>query len=157
MSTAIAIPRGLRRLVESFGQQAQAVTPERGGGEEEGDPGSLELLLAFSVFVFDQVTSAEEFIRLEAARKQQPFDPDTEQAVEDLYRVWFDATGKLRRTLESAPKDDRLPSAERFLECYREARGILTPDDDFFQGDRLNLLRDKAEEEYRGGLVEPMP
>lgn len=86
-----------------------------------------------------------------------PYSEASERPPEALYRLWL---GAAERVLERAETRTREGHAIKGLEEYRdnvrEARGVLTPDDDFFTSEELADLRDAAIEDHRAGLTEPM-
>lgn len=97
--------------------------------------------------IFNALCHSDEQSRLAGAHDDAPYDV--------AVRAWLNAAEAILPHLEDGDEVTDEQSS-RFKACVLEARGILTPDDQFFTGDALAELRDQAIDEHRAGQTEPM-
>jgi hypothetical protein len=112
---------------------------------------ALEELLALAVFTFERLARIDDEWHSEGY-KGRPYDPDVDAALSTIYQDWFEISQRTLRSLEEAEASgQKLEGAVEFRKCYREAQGMLTPDDKFFTDEALVRARDQAIDEHRRG------
>lgn len=89
---------------------------------------------------------------------RMPFNEDIDRQMRDLLRSWLELGEQLLpEVLRLEQKYGQVDGATRLRVSMAEAKGMLTPDVEFFGKDELAGIRDKAIEEHRNGLTEPLP
>jgi len=104
------------------------------------------------VGLFDTITKIDEDWRWQVLRHETPYEEAVAESIRKLYESWHEACAApvgMLPLFES--RFGRVENAEELLVRWREAQGILTPDEEFFTGDALAGLRDKATDEHRSG------
>jgi hypothetical protein len=84
--------------------------------------------------------------------------PDFHEKPRELLRLWLAVSLKVVPRGERLQKDynSKTDGLGELKEHIEEAKSILTPDDEFFDTDRLSQLRDEAIADHRSGLTEPL-
>jgi len=117
----------------------------------------LEDLVAKANFLFERIMDLDTEIQESSLSRQCEETTGFQRQVRDLVADWRNTC------LQMTPYLDRLAAeyggiegAAKLRENLSEARGILTDDREFFAGDELVHARDKAIDDFRAGLAEPM-
>jgi hypothetical protein len=104
--------------------------------------------LEFGINLFDSITKIDEDWRLRVLKHEFKYDPVTAKKILGLYETWLEPCAEIERiALFLEQTFGNLANAAEFQLRCREARGIVTPDEQFFVGDALVNLRDEAIEE----------
>ncbi len=115
----------------------------------------FEEFLRFGLTFFEFINHLDESWRHRVRRKIETYSPECHDIILELYRLWMRPCDKLIQVIERFEADGfDIEPKEVFLAACRECRGILTPDEDFFQGDQLDRLRNSATEELAAGTTE---
>lgn len=111
-----------------------------------------EDLIAKANFIFLRYLKLDHDIQQAILTSVIDYSEETEQEMWTLLRDWLDISRQL------IPQVDRLKQSygsvdgsEDLLRNVKEAEAMLTPDDEFFSGDKLVSLRDRAIEDHRSG------
>lgn len=116
---------------------------------------AFEDFLRFCIEAFDRIGRQDEGWRRLVLRGERSFSADEEKELLELYSLWERTCSKLLEPLSVVEKRGyTIECAARFRACVREAKGILTADEDFFDSDALAELRDRAIDDNRHGEVE---
>jgi hypothetical protein len=85
-------------------------------------------------------------------RGAMPYRADEERGIRDFYQLWLDRAIKIMKILTLLEGQGcRVGAADLFRANLDEARGILTPDAEFFDDDALTKRQEEAIEAHRGG------
>ena len=85
------------------------------------------------------------------------YDPAVDSKLRDVLRQWFEVSrGMLGAVDDFERESGTLEGTGAFRENVKEAGAILTPDDAYFDSDALVELRDRAIDDHRAGLTEPL-
>ncbi len=85
------------------------------------------------------------------------FDPRLDEWFDKILKVWQADSLALAAQVERIESlGDRVREAEQFRANVKQAQAMLTRDNEFFVGEKLEKLRDAAIEEHRAGLTESM-
>ena len=136
------------KLAESQAEQWQQ------DHEDARDCHVLEFLLRTSLRFLDEIGNLDNKNRLLVLQGEA--EAGAEELAAKLYQHWFKgATTILMPSLTAMEgKGYQVEGAVEFRTACREVKGILTPDAQFFDGERLVDLRDKAIEAHRRGETE---
>jgi hypothetical protein len=116
---------------------------------------AFEDLLRLCVETFERIGRHDEGWRSSVFRGELPYSYEEEENLLALYADWKDVCEHFLVPLSSfEARGYVIECAERFRSCIGEAHGISTPDAEFFVGDAMVDLRDKAIEDNRRGEVE---
>jgi len=116
-----------------------------------------EDLVQFANFIFGRILSLDSAIQMDVLSGKSTFDKELDDAIESLIRDWMTTFSPLLDSTKRVAQDyGNVDGAEAFRKNFREAEGILTPDEDFFVGDKLVALRDQALAEHRAGQTESL-
>ena len=108
--------------------------------------------LQSGIEIFDSITRFDEDRRLRVLKGQIPYDASTEQQIQGLYKDWLQPSALAATILEHYESlFGDVKHADEFRSRYSEAKGIVTPDNEFFSDDTLVELRDAAIDEHRRG------
>jgi hypothetical protein len=111
---------------------------------------------AYLVFVFERISHADEEIHAENLGDSSQEAADVLKALEELYAKWYATATECLQVIERAEAEGfEVDGSDAFRRYHREARGVLTPDEEFFQGDKLVELRDEAIDANQKEDVEP--
>jgi len=121
--------------------------------EDAGKCYVLEMMLRiWSTFV-SEINKLDNRSRLLALRGEGT--ASDEAVVTHLYQTWMQGAeiiAPLSSELEA--KGYQIEGSQDFRSAYREVKGILTADDEFFDSERLAEMRDKAIDAHRRGDTE---
>jgi hypothetical protein len=122
--------------------------------EDARDCQVLEFLLRTSLRFLDEIGNLDNKNRLLVLQGEA--EAGAEELAAKLYQHWFKgATTILMPSLTAMEgKGYQVEGAVEFRTACREVKGILTPDAQFFDGERLVDLPDKAIESHRRGETE---
>jgi hypothetical protein len=105
----------------------------------------FENWLAYGVFLFECITRVDERHREAAYANPDSYSEDFDREIRGLYEAWSKAIpDSLEQLAYLEKKGFLVEKADEYRRCCEEARGILTPDNEFFVGDKLVALRDAA-------------
>jgi hypothetical protein len=108
--------------------------------------------LEFGINFFDSLTKIDEDWRLRVLKHELEYDPVVADKILGLYKMFLADCTEIERMVSLLEQTfGNVVNAAEFRSRYREARGIVTPDEQFFVGDALVNLRDAAIEENRNG------
>jgi hypothetical protein len=117
-----------------------------------------EDLIAKANFLFDQILRQDVRLQRYILGEGGRDDSDPQDGLRRVLLDWMSAS------LRVVPYGERLQreyGGVEGLDVLREnlsqAKSMLTPDDEFFDPDRLSPLRDEAIDAHRLGLTEPLP
>jgi hypothetical protein len=80
------------------------------------------------------------------------YDQADDDELLGYFRDWLATAETIAKRLECAAAEEIPDEAAReFHDCLVEARGVLTPDSEFFTGEALDRLVDAALEAHRRG------
>ncbi len=112
----------------------------------------LEEVIAHGVYVFDRLSRFDEETQEDVFEGKLPFDTERDARIIALYEAWARVSRHHSETLAGLEKEGfEVEGSERFRQCYRDASGILTPDSEFFAGEKLVGIRDGAIDTHRAG------
>ncbi len=149
---ATACPEDLDALLTDFAGRVSSYD----GGVVPSDTAELGEILAFGVALAITIDMVDANWRLSVLSGGDTDDPDQEGEIRRYYREWFRGAGGVVMhlgRLEAGGASVRW--SDQFRRAYSEARGVLTPDDQFFAGDAMVRLRDEAIDAHRAGRTEP--
>ena len=112
----------------------------------------FELTLGVGVERFHLISKIDEMWNSAVACGTLAHDPTDEREITELYRQWLNVAENVAAELA----DYRLAGipfnrATEFSTCLENARGICTPDEQFFAGPNLEAMRDRAIDAYEAG------
>ncbi len=108
--------------------------------------------LAIAVFLAIDVIDMNRRAAVLAGR--EPFDPAEDDIIEGLYREWTDSAGHVAAMIDAAEADGfDVNFSEPFRRANREAQAMFVPDSQYFSGQALTDLRDRAIDDHRSGLT----
>ena len=108
--------------------------------------------LEFGINLFDSITKIDEDWRLRVLKHELEYDPAVANRILDVYKMLLEPCAEIERIIPLLEQRfGSVANAAEFRSRCREARGILTPDGQFFAGDALVSLCDAAIEENRKG------
>jgi hypothetical protein len=122
--------------------------------EDARDCHVLEFLLRTWLRLLEDIEDLDNKVRLLVLRGEA--EVNAEDAAADFYQHWFQAATKtlLPFLTHMEEKGYQVERAVEFRNAYREVQGILTPDGEFFSGEQVAGLRDKAIDAHRRGETE---
>lgn len=116
----------------------------------------FEILLQHGLFVYDLINQIDEAIRAASRKGMIEFTRDIQDSVSALYRWWLEPCDAVLQLLVRFERQGyEVDHASEFRSAVREVRGVLTPDDEFFQESDVAALRDAAIESFERGECEP--
>jgi hypothetical protein len=116
-----------------------------------------EDLIAKGNFLFTRILDLDTDIQESVLSGADEFDPDLDCKIHKILAEWLEVACEIEpHILRLRNQYGTVDGGDELKSHIREARGILTPDNDFFAGDKLAELRDRAIEDNRAGLTEPM-
>jgi hypothetical protein len=124
--------------------------------ESMRDRDGFPRILANSLAMFRLVTQLDEAWYAEVARGSIAYMYADETEIAGYYQDWLVAAREIDAELtQFQGAGVSFEDAATFRRCLTEARGVLTPDSEFFGGQALAKLRDDAINWHRrGGSVE---
>ena len=149
-------PVDLSAAESTVARFAAAAEPWRSVTDLAAINGEFDAFLASAIALFDEVSAVDAEWHTAMFGGEIPWDEAEWGRVRNLYRDWAEAGRGLLPTLAALEADGRdVVGAVLFRENLNEVKGIMTPDDEFFVGDKLIELRDRAiDADLRGETVE---
>ena len=116
----------------------------------------FENWLALGVFLFERITRTDERHREITYANPDAYSAELDREIRGLYEVWSRAIpASLDRLADLESRGFRVEKVDEYRRCCEEAVGILTPDNEFFVGDKFVALRDEAIDSHlAGGTLE---
>ncbi|WP_145257525.1 hypothetical protein [Planctomycetes bacterium Pan216] len=112
----------------------------------------LEDFLFEGVYIFKMVNDFDMYYRERVITGKEEFDPGMIDGYKHVIGRWLQIANHLENlVLQFERSGFEVSRAEEFRSTMREAEGILTPDDDFFSGGKLDAIKEVAIEEYKRG------
>ena len=109
-------------------------------------------LLTKGVLAFSAICRLDERFREKVLSDPSKYTPAFDEFVLQLYRLWHSPCESLLQKLEEFEQlGYAVECGDDFRKCCREAVGILTADQEFFNGDALVALRDAALDDHEKG------
>ena len=108
-------------------------------------------VVAKANFLFDRLIDLDLDIQELVLNDRMEYDPALGEKVRRLLRDWLDVSLRVIPHVEGHVVD----GADLLRSRVTEARSMLTPGGEFFGGDELARLRDRAIDEHRAGRTEP--
>jgi hypothetical protein len=109
-------------------------------------------IIGDAINTFMLINRLDELYRSLVFQGRCQYNESLNESIGDLYWQWVGLGRKIERLHERYCVHDRHEElAEQFKVCYREACGIVIPDEKFFASDKLVDLRDQALDEFAGG------
>ena len=113
--------------------------------------------LADGVTLFEAITRVDETWRARVLEGLAPYEPAVADQIKHAYRWWLESCEAVESQLAEFEKEfGPTENGGKFRQCLVEARGILTPDEEFFSGDALVKARDAAIDAYRKGETDDL-
>lgn len=104
------------------------------------------------VSAFHVINEIDNAWNAEVSRQTIPHDEEDVTEIAGYYSDWLRSAEAIERDLAEYQKAGvPFADARAFLECLEECRGLFTPDEEFFDGDRLAALRDRALRAHQRG------
>lgn len=113
-------------------------------------------LMLQGLSLYESINSLDDDWHLLVHEKQMEYSETFSDRISRLYKDWFAMSGyvlEIYSQLETAYRDlgfDSKPVG-RLQSAYRETKGMLTDDAEFFKGEKLVDLRDAAVDSNRRG------
>ena len=102
--------------------------------------------------------SADEHLREKAFAGQFDYTEGTRQAFAELFEWWLRPRGRVLPIIDYFEgRGHSVEGANEFRAACEDVVGIITPDAEFFGGDELAELRDRAIDEHRAERDETAP
>ena len=123
-------------------------------GREQAMPDRLrhEFALRAAIERFDLIAKLDELWSADVASGRLGYDEAEEREITALYQHWLATAEKFAAASAGmTPEVPNSPLAAEFTRALQDARGICTPDEVFFAGPGLELLRDEAVAAYHAG------
>ena len=113
--------------------------------------------IAKANFLFDRIMRIDFQVQHHIVVERGEVDSGLEEKVRELLRAWLNVSLQVVAQGERLQRERGQADGLDALETnVREATAILTPDDQFFNPDRLASLRDQAIDAHRSGMTEPL-
>lgn len=113
---------------------------------------SIEETVVKGIFVFDLITRFDDAVRSKVRRGEVEFRDEFNRDMLEQYRNWLATSEEVLLRIESVQTQGyAVARADELRSRVVEARGLLTPDRDFFTSDKLVDLRDQALDEHAAG------
>jgi hypothetical protein len=139
----------LKPLVEDYSRRAERWQVDH---EEAMACQNLEDLLLVGVSLSFGIDMIDTQWREAMMADQVPYASSDEEEIRDFYRTWLaPAEGMLANIARMEARGYEVKWADQFRRACREARAIFIDDSEFFMGDALVELRDRAIDDYREG------
>lgn len=119
---------------------------------EVNDLFKLQYEIEKGLLIFRSILRLDEALRGSAFEGKIEFTEEMDAALHELIKLWtFPCASVLGRVMYFEGRGHHVDNAGEFRDACRQATSILTPDEQFFTGDRLEGLRDAALAEHRRG------
>jgi hypothetical protein len=116
-----------------------------------------EDLIAKASFLFDRIMSIDVQYQQYILMKRGEDELGLGEKLRELLRAWLDVSLQVVARGECLQRDyGHVDGLDALKENVRDAKSILTPDDEFFDPVKLSSIRDEAIKAHRSGLTEPL-
>lgn len=116
-----------------------------------------EDMIATANFLFDQIMRQDVRVQRYLLVERGRDGADLQEQLCQVLLGWMDASlGVIAQGERLQQQYGRVEGLDALRENVSQAKSILTPDDEFFDPDRLAPLRDEAINDHRAGLTEPL-
>ena len=128
----------------------------RGEDEQAIDDRVLEDLIAKANFLFGRILKLDE--EIQGFLLANPIaDRRLQDALRNVLAGWLDTSlVSIGHAVRLKGESGALDGAEQLAANIKQARAILTPDEEFFVADKLWAIRDEAVKIQRAGKTEPL-
>lgn len=117
----------------------------------------FEDVVAKANFVYGRLLDLDMRLQEFAFKAEGEVDLNGIGKLQVIFREWLEVSQEfLPHVLRLEEKYGSVEGGTEFRANVKEARASLTPDDRFFNGDKLAELRDAAIDDFRAGLTEPL-
>ncbi|MDB5876333.1 MAG: hypothetical protein JWQ07_5775 [Ramlibacter sp.] len=148
---AITSPEDIRQLLAILDRDVESWKADHEGAMRCR---KAEAKAALAVGVFLAIDVIDMSRRAAVFSGRQAFDPTEDAIIESLYREWLESANKVSAVIDAAESDGfEVDYIESFRRAHREARAMFVPDSQFFAGQALTDIRDRAVDDHRGGLT----
>lgn len=122
--------------------------------EEMAQSGSVGAdLVAKANYLLGRILDLDSSFREHVFRKSFDYSPEVESRLEDVLKQWLDLAIHVD---PSGQLSEAGQAVEELRSNIQDVRDMLTPDDEFFQGEGLASLRDDAIRAHRAGETEAL-
>lgn len=116
-----------------------------------------EDMIAKANFIFDRIIHVDIEIQQYILLQGHLDEADLQEDLRGLLNDWLELSTRVVSDGKRLQEEyGRAEGLETLKDNAREARSILTPDDEFFDHEKLSSLGDEAVEAHRSGLTEPL-
>ena len=144
----------VRRHVKSYEERADAWKVDHDVATHCYE---VEENIAYGIFVFERISRFDEDLHDGFFKEAIAFSAEAVNDVEQLYRQWSVVGENCIKAIEDLERRGyRVEGAEAFRQRIQEAKGAATPDNQFFAGESLAILRDDAIDAHRQGQTEAL-
>ncbi len=113
--------------------------------------------IAKANFLFDRIMRIDFQVQQYNLGKRGEIDSGVQEKLREVLRGWLNVSLQVVAQAERLLREHGHAEGLDALETnVREAKAILTPDDEAFDPDKLASLRDGAIEAHRSGMTEPL-
>jgi hypothetical protein len=117
----------------------------------------LEDLIAKANFLFERVMVADVRFQQHVLVAGADEDPLQGKKLREMLGTWLEISLDVAAQAARFDRDrSRVEGIESLNANLREAKSILTPDEEYFDVDKMSVLRDQAIDEHRMGMTEPL-
>ena len=90
----------------------------------------------FGINLFDSITKIDEDWRRQVLKCEVEYDPLIAKRILEVYQAWLEPCAEIERIASFFEQTfDNVSNAAEFRSRCREARGVVTPDEQFFASD----------------------
>lgn len=119
-----------------------------------------ENMIAMGNFVFGRIMRLDMDIQkhvFNSAKINDPVEPELLNSARKQAAAWLESALSVQKDAEQLLKEyGAVDGYQEMKSNIEDARAFLTPDHEFFDSDELADARDKAIDDYRAGLSEPL-
>jgi hypothetical protein len=149
-------------MMKTFGEAARHwFLPTDGGSPEKNHPDDkvalmAQLAVAYANGAFDFIAGFDVLWHTEMFSGATEYKPGEQEMILKTYGEWHANSIQILPTLDRFEAQGRpIQGADKLRANVRKAKGALTPDDDFFEGEELDRLAEEAlAADDRGETVE---
>jgi hypothetical protein len=117
----------------------------------------LEEVIALGLTVYNLINRMDEIWRLAVHKKKVAYSPKVDKLITKALRDWLRGCKILAKIIKKVEGlGYEVTGAEEFRLACREAEGILTPDEAFFDGEKLQGLEAAALKSHRAGRTKTL-
>jgi len=140
----------INREVDLYASEAESWRQDHSDALQVRD---WEDLIAFSIVIYDKLIELDLDVRSETFKSLGVLDDSGICRIEEMCARWLEVSKVVLAVVKQFEDSGYVvEQATRFKECVHEITSALTPDDQFFTGEGLAILQDRAIAEYKAGL-----